>query len=96
MHSSKYHVNRTQYDKVGKGKIKKCRSFQQQILMIFFKKLHKKKVIAHIMLTPHRLKLTEISTTREMGVSNITANLQVTFFPTIYTQNSINNDDLCI
>lgn len=42
------------------------------------------------MLTPHRLKLTEISTTREMGVSNITANLQVTFFPTIYTQNSIN------
>lgn len=48
------------------------------------------------MLTPHRLKLTEISTTREMGVSNITANLQVTFFPTIYTQISINNDDLCI
>lgn len=48
------------------------------------------------MLTPNRLKLTEISTTREMGVSNIKANLQVTFFPTIYTQNSINNDVLCI
>lgn len=82
--------------KLEKAKLKNVGVFKQQILMIFFLKLHKKKVIAHIMLTPHRLKLTEISTTREMGVSNITANLQVTFFPTIYTQNSINNDVLCI